>query len=147
MILSGNTTMKESAGTLVYRGQGSQLEVLLVHPSGNYNRRAPWSIPKGLLDAGEPLEEAAVRETAEETGVRAAGKLICLGFIDYTKSRKRVHCFAALAPPDAEPRCASWEVDRAEFLGLDEARRLIHPEQVPFLDRLLEHLGSTGGSP
>ena len=63
--------MKESAGTLLYRRQGGQLEVLLVHPSGAYNRHAPWSIPKGVPDAEEELEQAARRETLEETGVTA----------------------------------------------------------------------------
>ncbi len=30
--------MKESAGTLLYRQGENGLEVLLIHPSGNYNR-------------------------------------------------------------------------------------------------------------
>ncbi len=128
--------MKESAGTLLYRTGPSGPEVLLVHPSGAYNRKAPWSIPKGLLDAEETDPAAAARrETLEETGVRA-GELTGLGHIDYKKSRKRVHCFAGPAPADAEPRVASWEVDRAEFVPLARARELLHPDQVPFLDRL-----------
>ena len=64
--------MKESAGTLLYRrGAGGALEVLLVHASGNYNRKAPWGIPKGLVDPGETPEQTARRETLEETGVVA----------------------------------------------------------------------------
>jgi predicted NUDIX family NTP pyrophosphohydrolase len=130
--------MRQSAGTLLYRGSGEDLEVLLVHPSGPYNRRAPWSIPKGEVDEGEvELEKTARRETQEETGLLAA-KLDSLGHIDYRKSRKRVHCFAGPAPPDAEPHCASWEVDQARFVLVAEARQLLHPDQVPFLDRLLE---------
>jgi predicted NUDIX family NTP pyrophosphohydrolase len=142
--------MRQSAGTLLYKEQSEPLEVLLVHPSGNYNRRAPWSIPKGEPDEGEPLEEAARRETLEETGV-AAGPLLSLGFIDYQKSRKRIHCFAGPAPPDAEPRCASWEVDQARFVPLPEARKLIHPEQQIFLDRLIQlklnHKSPKDGNP
>ncbi|HXG63163.1 MAG TPA: NUDIX domain-containing protein [Planctomycetota bacterium] len=128
--------MKQSAGTLLYRRGKEGLEVLLVHPSGAYNRNAPWSIPKGVPDEGETLEEAARRETFEETGVRAAGTLTPLGHVDYAKSRKRIFAFAAEAPPDAAPRPASWEVDAAEFISLERARRLLHPDQVPFLDRL-----------
>jgi predicted NUDIX family NTP pyrophosphohydrolase len=131
--------MKQSAGTLLYRPHGKTWEVLLVHPSGNYNRHAPWSIPKGLLDEGESLEAAARRETREETGVEA-GKLAPIGSIQYTKSRKQIHAFAGPAPLDAEPRCASWEIDQAEFVTLDRARELLHPEQQPFLDRLEEML-------
>lgn len=131
----------QSAGTLLYRRRGGELEVLIVHPSGNYNRRAPWSIPKGLPEAGEELAEAARRETAEETGVEVAGELIELGHIDYRRSRKRIFCFAAPLPEGAEPRCASWEIDRAEVLPVAEARERIHPDQAPFIDRLIEALG------
>lgn len=127
--------MKHSAGALLYRRVHDQLEVLLVHPSGNYNRKAPWSIPKGLPAEGEELEAAARRETSEETAV-VAGSLVSLGSVGYRKSRKRVHCFTGPAPEAAEPRCASWEVDRAEFVPLDTARKLLHADQVPFLDRL-----------
>ena len=130
--------MKQSAGTLLYRNSDGQLEVLLVHPSGNYNRHKPWSIPKGLPDEGEALEAAARRETLEEAGV-IAGQLVALGTICYQKSRKEIHCFAGPAPTDAAPHCASWEVDRAEFVSMDQARTLLHPDQAPFLDRLLTH--------
>jgi len=133
--------MKESAGTLLYRRGKGGLEVLLVHPSGNYNRHKPWGIPKGLPDAGESLEAAARRETLEEAGVQA-GALQSLGSIEYTKSRKRVHCFAGPWSGD-EPRCASWEVDRAEFLSIEEARRVLHPDQRPLLDRLLAAMPGT----
>jgi predicted NUDIX family NTP pyrophosphohydrolase len=128
--------MKQSAGTLLYRQGPDGLEVLLVHPSGPYNRKAPWSIPKGLPDEGDSLEEAARRETLEETGV-VAGELVELGFMDYTKSRKRVFAFAGPAPLDAEPRCASWEVDQACFVPVERARAMIHPEQAVFIDRLI----------
>ena len=131
--------MKQSAGTLLYRHGPEGLEVLLVHPSGPYNRKAPWSIPKGLVEEGASLEETARRETLEETSV-AAGELVDLGFMDYTKSRKRIFAFAGEAPDEASPRCASWEVDQACFLPLERARSLIHPEQAVFIDRLVEFL-------
>ena len=130
---------KQSAGTLLYREGADGLEVLIVHPSGNYNRKAPWSIPKGIPDEGEELEAAARRETLEETGIRA-GELSPLGTITYTKSRKEIHAFAGPAPPNAEPRCASWEVDQARFVPIEEARTLLHPEQAVFIDRLRELL-------
>ena len=133
--------MKQSAGTLLYRDGPQGLEVLLVHPSGTYNRHAPWSIPKGEPDKDEEdLEKTARRETVEETGVTAVGPLVSLGHIDYRKSRKRVHCFAGAAPAEAAPRPTSWEVDQACFLPLAEARERLHPDQGPFLERLVQHL-------
>ena len=136
---------KQSAGTLLYRRGTDGLEVLIVHPSGAYNRRAPWSIPKGEPNEGETdLERTARRETLEEVGV-IAGDLVPLGLIEYKKSRKDVYCFAGPAPADAEARTASWEVDRACFVALEEARRRLHPDQVVFLDRLLEWLNEAPG--
>lgn len=131
---------KQSAGTLLYRTNGDGLEVLLVHPSGNYNRGKPWSIPKGIPDENEPLEEAARRETREETGVDSPAQLTPLGSIVYPKSKKEIYCFAGPALEGCAPSCASWEVDRAEFVSISQAQGLIHPDQAPFLDRLLELL-------
>ena len=131
--------MKVSSGTLLYRRAGLTLEVLIVHPAGEYNRRAPWSIPKGKPEPGEDLETAARRETQEETGVEA-GDLTPIGSVELTRSRKRIHGFAGPAPDTAAPRCASWEVDRAQFVPIDRARDMLHPAQAPFLDRLEEML-------
>jgi len=137
---------KLSSGTLLYRYVEGAIEVLLVHPAGNYNRRAPWGIPKGAPDPNEELEQTARRETLEETGLDVAGPLADLGFVDYTRSKKRVHAYAAPAPTDAAPRCASWEVDKVEFIEITRARRIIHPDQAALLDRLERHLAPTANS-
>jgi predicted NUDIX family NTP pyrophosphohydrolase len=132
--------MRETAGTLLYRHDSDgEVEVLLVHPSGNYNRKAPWGIPKGLPDPLEELEAAARRETLEETGV-TAGDLEFLGDVAYTKSRKRVHCFVGKLPPAARPHCASWEVDKSEMVPLKRAKEIIHPDQHRLLELLEEYL-------
>ncbi len=129
---------KESAGTLLYRHGAAGLEVLIVRPSGP-SARWGWSIPKGHSDPGETLEDAARRETREEAGVDYTGPLRSLGHIDYVKSQKRVHCFAGEAQ-DAVPRVASWEVDDARFVALEDARKKLHADQRAFLDLLLGSL-------
>lgn len=134
---------KLSSGTLLYRYVDGAMEVLLVHPAGNYNRRAPWGIPKGAPDDGETLEQTAKRETLEETGLEITIPLSDLGYVDYTRSKKRVHAFAGPAPDGAAPRCASWEVDKVEFIEISRARRIIHPDQAALLDRLERHVGAT----
>jgi 8-oxo-dGTP pyrophosphatase MutT (NUDIX family) len=126
---------KDSAGTLLYRKNKDKLEVLLVHASGNYNRKAAWSIPKGQPEKLESFEETARRETLEETGV-IPDSLKPLGYIDYTKQPKRLHCFYGPAPLDASPTCASWEIDRAEFMTFKQAFKAIHKDQIELLKRL-----------
>jgi predicted NUDIX family NTP pyrophosphohydrolase len=136
----------ESAGTLLYRRRDGKLEVLIVHPWGPYNRRAPWSIPKGRINPGEDPEVAARRETEEETGVRP-GPLHSIGSVDLARSRKRIHGYTGPAPDDALPRSDQKEVDEAKFVAIDRARFLLHPVQVTFLDRLLATIDQVGSGP
>jgi 8-oxo-dGTP pyrophosphatase MutT (NUDIX family) len=128
---------KLAAGCLVRACFPGGPRYLIVHPSGNYNRRAPWSIPKGEPEPDEPLESCARRETEEETGIRC--RIVApLGEARYTKSRKTIHAFLAepLEPVAAaviEP--ASWEVDRVEFCDAAEALSRLHPDQRVFVER------------
>ena len=131
--------MKQSAGTLLYREGPRGLEVLLVHPSGNYNRKKPWSIPKGEPDPDETdLEATARRETLEETGV-TAGQLTALARSSTPRARRR-----SMRSPARAGRCVAF----LRFVGgrsssiraAGGARKLLHPEQVVFLDRLVEHV-------
>jgi len=48
-------------------------------------RRGKWDLPKGKLDAGETIEECALREVNEETGVQnlELGKLIAITQHEY----------------------------------------------------------------
>jgi predicted NUDIX family NTP pyrophosphohydrolase len=127
-----------SAGTLLYRKGAQGIEVILVHPSGIYNTKSPWGIPKGISEIGEDYEAAARRETLEECGVVAPEKLIPLGESIYPNKKKKVFCFAGEV--SCEPTCASWEIDQAKFFPIEEAKKIIHAGQAAFLDRLQEKL-------
>ena len=129
--------MKTSAGCLVRARFPDGHRFLLVHPSGNYNRRAPWSLPKGELEEGEDPEACALRETREETGLDCR-VLRPLGEVVYSRSSKRILAFLAEPSGPVEGSVltpASWEVDRVEFLTETEARRQIHRDQLAFIDR------------
>ncbi|WP_103350309.1 NUDIX hydrolase [Amycolatopsis sp. CA-128772] len=56
-----------AAGAVLWRVTGGATEVALVHRP----RYDDWSLPKGKLDPGETIAEAAVREVREETGFTA----------------------------------------------------------------------------
>jgi predicted NUDIX family NTP pyrophosphohydrolase len=130
---------KLAAGCLVRAEFDGETRYLVVHPSGRYNARAPYSIPKGIVEPGETPEAAAVRETLEETGI-ACTIVAPLGQIDYQKSRKTVVGYLAVPaapPPSTTIESIDWEIDRAEFLPADEARERLHPDQRPFIDRAI----------
>jgi len=53
-----------TAGGVVFRIKNNQLEFLLLQ-----DVKGRWSIPKGHVESGETLEQTAVREIGEETGL------------------------------------------------------------------------------
>lgn len=61
-----------AAGGLVYN---DKKEILFIH------RKGRWDLPKGKVDKGESLEDGAIREVEEETGVK---DLVIKRFIDTT---------------------------------------------------------------
>jgi predicted NUDIX family NTP pyrophosphohydrolase len=146
-----------SAGLLLHRGYGDEIEVLLVHPGGPlWSRRdaGAWSIPKGEYLPGEEPLVAARREFQEELGTAGPdGEAAELGEVRL-RSGKRVVAWALAGDLDASaahsntfslewpPRSGRFqefpEVDRAQWFTLSEAARKLNPAQVPLLDRLRE---------
>lgn len=108
----------------MHRTVDGRLQILLVH------RRSPrlWALPKGTPDSGETVEETALRETREETGVEVAIerrlRSIRYFFIrGSTRFHKTVHFFlmrpigGSLDAHDAEFDEVAW-VDLPEALAL-----------------------------
>lgn len=56
-------------GALIFRGRGRRGAILLVE-RGGHPLKGYWSIPGGLVETGESLDEAVRREVLEETGLR-----------------------------------------------------------------------------
>jgi predicted NUDIX family NTP pyrophosphohydrolase len=145
---------RTSAGILLWRSRGG-LEVLLGHPGGPYfagKDADHWTVLKGEVGPGEDLLAVARREFEEETGFPPPeGPTIELGEIRQ-KSGKRVLAWAVEGDLDTQSAVSNsfemeWpprsgrmrefpEIDRVEWLGLDEARDKIKAAQAPFLDRL-----------
>jgi len=82
-----------SAGGLVVDKTGTKgLLIGRLDPKDASHERLLWSLPKGHIEVGESPEEAAVREVAEETGIKSEITR-SLGVIDFwfMASGKRIH--------------------------------------------------------
>jgi 8-oxo-dGTP diphosphatase len=111
--------MVRAAGGIVVRDG----RVLLVHRP----RYDDWSFPKGKLDGAETWEEAAAREVAEETGLRAeVGEEVGRTHYVVAERPKEVRYYRMSA--DGEPR-AQNEVDEVRWVPLAEAAALLSHER------------------
>lgn len=86
-----------AAGGLVENEHG---DLLMIY------RRDKWDLPKGKLDKGETIENCAIREVEEETGLHQIerGKLIGITYHEYFDKylnkdvEKETHWYAMKAP-------------------------------------------------
>jgi len=150
-----------SAGLLPYRVvAGEGLDVFLVHPGGPLWARRDdhaWSVAKGEYDESEDASVAAEREFTEEVGVTPpVGSRLDLGEIKQS-SGKLVRVWAIEAgqfevdevvsnefelewPPKSGRRRRFPEVDRAEWMSAETARRRLVKGQIAFVDRLAQRI-------
>lgn len=129
------TVDETSAGGLVV--DAMRINAALI---GRLDRRGRllWSLPKGHIENGETPEQAAIREVAEETGIK--GRVLApLGTIDYwfvaedRRVHKTVHHFlmeatgGELCDEDVEVTEVAWvpltELDRR--LAYADERKLV----------------------
>ena len=110
-----------AAGGIVHRQNGGATEVLVVHRP----RYEDWSLPKGKLDPGETLEQAALREVEEETGWRCKlGDHIGKNeYRDRHGRSKRVDWWL-MEPIDGE-FAPNDEVDEIRWVPVTDARELL----------------------
>lgn len=146
-----------TAGLLMVRKSGKDLEFFLVHPGGPFfvrKNEGAWTIPKGLPEGNESLLETACREFFEETGITPTPPYHPLGTVKL-KSGKIVHAWTFEGEWDPQNGIVSnvfqmeWprgsgkmrefvEVDRASWAPYDTAMKLINPMQAPLLARSME---------
>lgn len=148
-----------SAGLLLYRRRPTGIECLLVHPGGPFWARkdeGAWSIPKGLMDAGEDAVAAARREFAEEVGAVPDGPLVPLGEFrlsgskqllafaleaDFDPAQLASNTFEMEWPPRSGRSQSFPEVDRAAWFDLDTARAKLTMGQKPVVEALRALVG------
>jgi predicted NUDIX family NTP pyrophosphohydrolase len=148
-----------SSGLLLFRRSLHGLEVFLAHPGGPFwtNRDdGAWTIPKGQVDEGEDLLDAARREFQEETAIVPRGPFISLGSVRQ-KAGKTVHAWAWEGDADADTIVSNamrteWprgsgnyltfpEVDRCAWFDAETARVKMIAAQAQLIDRLEGFLG------
>jgi ADP-ribose pyrophosphatase YjhB (NUDIX family) len=121
-----------SAGGVVYRqGQPPGYQIVLVGRSA----QGTWGLPKGTPDQGESLEQTALREVAEETGLEP--RLVApIGAIQYyfvarnTRFHKVVH-FYLMEAVGGDVTRHDHEYDLVEWFDVDEAiARLSYPNEA-----------------
>jgi 8-oxo-dGTP pyrophosphatase MutT (NUDIX family) len=120
------TARATSAGGVVHRTVDDETEILLVH------RRAPvlWALPKGTPDSGETIEETALRETREETGIEVEIEAP-LSAIRYffvrgtTRFHKTVHFFL-MRPVGGAIELHDGEFDEVRWARVGEALALMN---------------------
>ncbi len=86
----GEASREISAGLVVFRQTEEGPKFLLLYHGGRY-----WNFPKGKIEAEEKSLEAAVRETQEETGIRASDLKLKKKFRAYerygfTRGKRRI---------------------------------------------------------
>ncbi len=128
-----------SAGGVVHRSSEGGHEIVILH------RRAPvlWALAKGTPDSGETLEETALRETREETGLEVEIEAP-IGSIRYffvrgsTRFHKTVH-FYLMRPIGGALELHDREFDEARWAPVGEALALLtHATERSMVERAVK---------
>lgn len=115
--------------------------ILMVHAAGNW-RNKKFGFPKGMVEKGEDLSAAAIRETREETGIVP----LILDYLSSVKKKKKeVHAYiatyesGALKGKEAVDYQRS-EVDVAKFYPLDQAINMSYDYQKPLFEKAQKYI-------
>ncbi|WP_240181810.1 NUDIX hydrolase [Nocardioides sp. 616] len=119
-----------AAGGVVLRKarRGGGHEVLLVHRP----RYDDWSLPKGKLDPGEHVTACAIREVAEETGLRIRlGPPLPDQHYRVAAGLKTVHWWVArvVGDDDVSSYLPNAEIDAVQWLAWGKAVKRLTREQ------------------
>ena len=107
---------RDSAGCICFDPDG---RVLLIRYYSHY------SFPKGHIENGETREEAAVRETEEESGIKAEVVAPPVAVPSQRKGDERTVWFFPSLYVSGEPRGQSGETDGALWVSEKEAGSLL----------------------
>ncbi len=142
------TEQATSAGGVVCRRSPSGTEVVLC----GRDEDGLWGLPKGAPEPGENLEQAALREAAEETGLQVAIERE-VGSISYwfmgqgVRYHKTVH-FYLMSASGGSVEQHDWEFDRVQWFPGGEALAIMtHPNERAMMDKALELVAAGSSGP
>ena len=105
-----------------------------------------WALPKGTPDGGEPIEQTALREVREETGLDVEA-LEKLGTIEYWfvlkgfRIHKRVHHWL-MRPVGGDVAEHDHEYDDVAWFGIDDAlQRITYENERKIVREAARRLG------
>jgi 8-oxo-dGTP pyrophosphatase MutT (NUDIX family) len=135
-----------SAGGVVARIADNGLEIVICGRDAD----GVWGLPKGTPNEGETMEETAVREVTEETGLEVE-ILDKVGIVEYwfarsgTRFHKWVHYFLMKAT-GGDPANHDLEYDRVEWRPVDDAMEtLTFKNEIEMVVKVREMVESSGG--
>ncbi len=135
-----------SAGGVVYRRKNGSIEVILCGRTAD----GIWGLPKGGPNPGESLEEAAVREVREETGLEVVIQEK-IGLIEYWFAREgvRYHKFVhhyLMRATGGSTEDHDWEYDRVDWFSVEEAcKTLTYRNDVDVVRKAFALVEGEGG--
>jgi dATP pyrophosphohydrolase len=135
--------------TLVLRGSGQRLEVLVLRRGAHGRNPGSWEIVHGTIEPGETPVQASLRELEEETGLRPE-RFYNLsrieGFYQHTTDVLAIiPAFAAFVAADAAPRLSSEHDALAWLPPAEAARRFAWPRERRALDDALSIVAAGEG--
>jgi 8-oxo-dGTP pyrophosphatase MutT (NUDIX family) len=138
------TRTEVSAGGVVYRREDDAVEVVL---AARRTRRGDlaWGLAKGGIESDESVEQAAVREVREETGIEARiegslGETRYFYVWEDVRIRKTVHFFLMRAT-GGDPNDRDDEMEDVRWFPLDRAlKRAAYRGEREVLARAAEYL-------
>lgn len=108
-----------SAGGIVFPSLDDMEHVYIIKPANNYG---PWAFPKGRVDEGETMKQAAIREVWEETGIKAK-VLPGNAYVGKGEGSFSITHFFLMVQVGGHPHRTD-ETERVELVTWEEAERI-----------------------